>query len=135
MDFDEVGADKAARQARLIEALTQAPADADTSARAQLEALLGREALEAVDERLLALLTESPPDPEPGLLDQVAAAQEERRAGIADVVLGRRSQSPPGQASGGLDGGARSNPQRPETHGETLLRVLSERSADAGGRL
>jgi hypothetical protein len=94
VDFEAIAAAKAEERRGLIEALTQTPAEVGTSARAQLEALLGAETLAELDERLLATLmnaTESGSEP---LLDVVAAAQEARRQRVVDAVLGRSPQAP-----------------------------------------
>ena len=82
---------------------------------------------------MLALLAgEGEAEPEPGLLDAAAAAQEARRREVVDALLGRNTTPPAEKPGGSLDGGARTTPQRVKTHGETLIEVLRSREADAG---
>jgi hypothetical protein len=86
-------------------------------ARAQLERLLTPETLAELDLRVLALVTGQAPEPEPepmGLLEAAAAAKAERKRAVLDAVLGRAPA--PARASPGLDGGARTTPERPKTH-------------------
>jgi hypothetical protein len=135
MDFDSAAADKAERQARLVKALAFAPVES-AGAREQLEELLDRETLADLDERVLALVTgETEPEPEPPILDAVAAAQEAKRRALVNALRGRGGTAPADSGSGSLDGGARQTTRRPETHAETLARLLRDRSADVGARL
>jgi hypothetical protein len=133
MDFDAIAASKADRQARLIEALTATPADAGT-ARERLEDLLDAETLAGLDEAVLALVEgESPPE-ERDVLSAARDATAARRTALVDALLG--STSLPAETTGGsLDGGARTTPARPRSHGETLIELLRSREADAGRNL
>jgi hypothetical protein len=79
--------------------------------------------------------TLAPVLPELPFLDAVAASKEAERRTFVDALLGRRTQPAPADATGSLDGGARRTIERPETHAETLARVLRDHSADAGANL
>ena len=128
---------KAVRQQALIESIVVGQQPEQSSARAELERLLGPDELARLDERLLALLKEEQgePEPEPAFFDGLAAHQAEKRLRLRDALLGRgtpkAATAPPGVAS--FDGGARqSPPQPPPTHEQTLIAVLRSGEANVG---
>jgi hypothetical protein len=119
---------KAERDAPLLAKLIGAATDTDTDpARERLE-----RAMAELDAALAAL--EGEPEPEPPVLDAIAAAQEAQRRTLVDALTGRNVQMPPG-ATTGLDGGARQTPERPKTHEQTLIDVLRSGEANAGTNL
>ena len=92
MDFDAVAAEKAERQATLIEALMATPADASTSARDRLEQLLSPETL-ALDETVLEIITgETQPGagPAPDVLTAARQAGDAQRQALLAAALDRR---------------------------------------------
>jgi hypothetical protein len=123
MEFDPIG-DRAERQAALISALTSTPAEAEPDPREQLE--------RAVAELDRALARVEAVEPAPDVLTAALSSKAAQRQALADAVLGRRTVTPAATGPVPLDGGARITPERPETHAETLARVLRDRSADVG---
>jgi hypothetical protein len=119
---------KAARDAPLLAKLIATPTDADTDpARDRL-----RRAVAELDAALAALESEPEPAPE-SVLDAARVARETRRRALVDAALGRTQT--PAAATTGLDGGARQTPERPETHDQTLARVLRTGEANVGANL
>jgi hypothetical protein len=120
--FAAHAARKAELHAPILEKLL-AGTDAGTSPRERVE-----KALAELGAALDAL--EGEPEPEVPLLDAIEAAKSARNHALIAALTGRNVQMPAGAT--GLDGGARSTPQRAETHEQMLARVLSSREADSG---
>jgi hypothetical protein len=132
---EPLGIGKAERQQALIETIVAGQQPEQSSARAQLERLLSREALARVDEQVLALVLPEAPEPEPeSFLDGLFAAKEAQRRRLHDALVGRpMSEAATSSAPATFDGGAReSPPPPPPSHEETLLQILRDRQADAG---
>jgi hypothetical protein len=128
---------KRERQRALVEALHPPGAD-DEEPRQRLEQILSADELRALDKRVLdAVVAEREPEPEPvPFFDAVAAARSAQKRTLIDVVRGRQPGPDPSTppARTGWDGGVRGDPggRRPETHEETLVKLLRSREADAG---
>jgi hypothetical protein len=89
-----------------------------------------------LDAAVAALEGEQEPEPEPPILDAVAAAQAAQKRALVDALTGRSARPSPEASSGSLDGGARQTPPaKPETHEQMLARVLRSGEADAGASL
>jgi hypothetical protein len=82
---------------------------------------------------------DQPEQPGSDFFARAAADKQRRRSELLDALTGRprpeRDQR--GRfASGGFDGGARQSlPAQPETHEQTLTRILASREADVGRRI
>ena len=66
----------------------------------------------------------------------IAEAKREAQGHLLRAIGGLPADAPepePQPRMPGLDGGARKTPEVPETHGQTLMRVLASRTADARG--
>jgi hypothetical protein len=65
----------------------------------------------------------------------IAEAKAQARGDLLRALAGMPADVPPEPEAPrmpSLDGGARKTPEVPETHGQTLVRVLAERRADVG---
>jgi hypothetical protein len=127
---------KAQGQAALLVKLHGTPTEGATNpARERVE-----KALVELDAAVAALEGEPEPQPEPvTLLEAAAAAKTERRRALMDALTSRpqpRDESGRFTTTTGLDGGARKTvPPKPETHAETLARVLATGEANVGADL
>jgi hypothetical protein len=72
-----------------------------------------------------------------GMLDRARAAQAQRQWAVVDALCGRQPRDPQGRwarPAAGFDGGARQTvPPPPESHEQTLSRVLRTGEANVGG--
>jgi hypothetical protein len=130
---------KAERQQALSESIVAGQQPEQSSARAQLERLLGPDELARLDERLLTLLMEEQGEdvPEPAFFDGLAAHQAEKHLRLRDALLGHgTAEETRTRREASFDGGARQNPpQPPPRHEETLIAVLRSGEANVGANL
>jgi hypothetical protein len=93
------------------------------------------ETLERSAASLAALLgREREPEPELGFFERAQLEKARRKHELAMILTGRAPRRDP-QGRFSFDGGARRlSPPEPESHEQTLSRILRSREADAGGR-
>jgi hypothetical protein len=129
---------KAERQRALIESIVAGQQPESSSARAQLERLLGPDELARLDELLLELLTDKQGEvePEPAFFDALFAHQAEKRLRLRDALLGHgrtEETTTTTTTENSFDGGARGTPpQPPPSHEQTLIALLRSGDANAG---
>jgi hypothetical protein len=116
-------------QRAILDAVASQPVPGADSARERLEQLLPADKPRELDERNLAdvvAAAEHEQEPTP-FFDALAHARAAQTRSFVDAVRGRRPQPPPDPSAppSGFDGGARESPPRPpESHEQTLMRVM-----------